>query len=135
MSDVLDLDQVRAAYISDHPMEYRTLKLYGREWAVRMDPNVVILMEFAGSGGIDAQVDFIMGYIRSDQREDFRIALRADEYLNEEMLERLINWFTQQSTGRPSEPSSASEPSSSPSGENSTDTSLAAEEQDSTPSD
>ena len=35
--DVFDLDKVRASFIQDNPMEYRKLKLYDREWRVRME--------------------------------------------------------------------------------------------------
>lgn len=123
MADVFDLDEVRAAYIAENPMEYRTLKLYGRDWRVRMNPNVAVLLSFADGGGAKGQLDFILGYIHADEREAFREALESDEFFDESLLGRLIDWFTKASTGNGSPDSAPSESPSSPTGPSLTATS------------
>lgn len=117
---VIDLDAVRAAYLEEHPVAYRSLRLYGRDWKIRDLPNVFSIMDLAEDG---SQVSFMLGYVEASQRDDFEKALRSDEFLDEHMLESVLNALTGGEVGRPTEPSSSSDTSSPTDGTNSTDTS------------
>lgn len=133
-ADVLDLDAVRAARIEEHPIEYRELKLYGRIWHIRTNPNIATLLVFADGGGTKGQMEFLLGYVQADERDAFREAITADEYFDEEMLGAVTDFFTGNTVGKDSEKSSTSEPSSSPITPNLTDASLSEAPPVSTPS-
>ena len=118
--NVFNLDEVRAAHIEANPTLYRTLRLYDRDWRVRETPNAFALLGFIDGGGIGGQIKFLTGFIHADEREGFVAALEADEYLDENLLGKIIDYLTGNLVGKDGENSSTSEQSPSPSGENST---------------
>lgn len=120
MTESFDLDAVRAAHIEANPLQYRTLKLYGREWNIRELPNVFTILDFADRGGSGGQVNFLLGFVAAEQREEFAEALRSDEHLDEKLLEALTDFLIKGVVGRPTEPSSPSGGSSSETGITST---------------
>lgn len=116
----LNLDGVREKHMAEHPLAYRDLVLYGRTWRVKAEPNIVFTLVLSDGGGTKGLLNFLLGYVKSDEREAFREALEADEYFDADMLGELVSALTTEVTGRPLEPSSASPPSSSDAGTTST---------------
>lgn len=119
-ADLFDLDEFRDAHVAENPLTYRNLKLYGRTWQVRKDPNIAVLLRFADSGGTRGQLNFVLGYIKAEEREAFHEAIEADEYFDENFLGKLVDYFTEETAGKDGSTSSISEASSSTSGTNST---------------
>lgn len=123
-----DLDAVRAAHIEANPIHYDTLRLYDRDWKIKIDPNVVAGLEMFGD---ETQIlDFFLSYVAGEQQEELKKLMKADDYMDDVMIGKIMDYILNRSLGRPTEPSSPSEDGSSETGDGSKDDSSTTELQD-----
>jgi hypothetical protein len=106
---VVDLDAELAELFSDaaKKVEYKKVKLFGREWRAQTSMNVYTAMAGA-EGDAKALVSLLSNVVHPDEREDFRTALMNVDGMDAELLMTILGKLTEVAAERPTKSSAGS---------------------------
>jgi hypothetical protein len=106
---VFDLDALIAPDVeaARKAQKWNKVKLFDREWRITTEPNVFAAL--AGSyGDVEALVSMVKNIVHPEEREDFHKELLMRDYINAEVLMKILTGLIEAAAERPTKSPSGS---------------------------
>ena len=108
-STAFDLDALIAPDVeaARKAQKWNRVKLFDQEWRITTEPNVFAAL--AGSyGDVEALVSMVKNIVHPDEREDFHKALLERDYMNADVLMKILTGLVEAAAERPTKSPSGS---------------------------